>query len=873
MKENSKHKSPPHLASRFLKWYCRPELLDEVEGDLFELFERRVKEQGLRKAQLRYWLNVLMFLHPNYIRKKNNYPSNHTDMFSNYLKVTIRNAIKHKFYALLNILGLSIGMTCFLLIILYVKYELSFDNFHTKSDRIYRLVTDIETPTEMLKIEATSTPMAAFMKSDFPEVENVVRIDDARFLLQKDEQTFQEDLVMLADASFFQIFDFTLLQGNPKSALKAPLSIVLTEDAAKKYFSNEDPMGQRLLLENEYDATVTGVMKNVPNNSSFDFEVLLSMSSRLEVFDPEINEHWGNFSNISYVLLVEQADPKNLESKLPGFLNKYISENDVSSGMNYRLLLEPLSDVYYSQRGGFITGNINNVRIFSVIAIFILLIACINFMNLATARASERAKEVGVRKVIGAVRHQLTTQFLFESILMSLVAAFLSVVLSELLLPTFNQIAGNQVADTIFRNTSFLTGFMGIALLIGFLAGIYPALVLSRFKSSVILKGRFSSSQRGVLLRKSLVVIQFALSIILIIGTLVVYLQLSFMRNQSLGFKKDQVLVIDFRGDDQVQEKTDIFRQQLGNHPQVKSVTVSSSVPGRGNSNAYTEIENPDGLMQASNINLFFVDYNFLESYQMQLSAGRFFSEEFITDSTALIVNQALVESYGYASAEDIIGKKYSQWGVEGEIIGVVENYHFRSLKEKIAPLTIRLAPSFSRYISLNIQSDQISSAISELEGIWKNLAPQRPFNFFFMDDAFDQQYRAEVRFGQLFIYFSSLAIFIACLGLLGLISFTVVQRTKEIGIRKVLGASEASIVKMLSKDFLVLVLIAFFVASPVAWYSLQQWLAEFAYRTTIPWWAFILAGVTATLIAMLTISLQSVKAAIANPIDSLKSE
>jgi putative ABC transport system permease protein len=869
----TKKNAPPKSATRFLRWYCRPELLDEVEGDLCELFQRRVERKGLRRAQLRYWLNVMMFLHPNYIRRRKHYPTNHTAMFRNYLKVAGRNAIKHKFYATINVLGLAIGMTCCLLIFLYVNQELSYDSFHTKSDRIYRLVTDIKTPTEIIFEGITSTPMAAYMKADFPEVEDMVRIDDAQFLLRRGDEVFQEDNAMLADSTFFNVFSFNLLRGNPETALKAPYSLVLTEDAAKKYFGDEDPMGQRIILENEYDATVTGVMPNIPENSSFDFEVLISMSTRLEDAAPQLNEQWGNFTNTAYVLLTEQTNPQTLERKLPDFLSNYISENDRNEGMNYTLFLEPLSEVYFSDRGGFKTGNITNVKIFSIIAVFILLIACINFMNLATARATERAKEVGIRKVVGAIRRQLTTQFLFESVLLSLIAVLLAILLSELLLPTFNQLAGKTVADSIFQNFYYLPAFIGIALVVGLLAGIYPALVLSRFKSAAILKGRFSSSQSGVALRKALVVTQFAMSIILIIGTAVVYVQLDYMRNQSLGFKKDQMLVIDFRNDGAVQEKIETFKQQLANHPQVQSVSASSSVPGRNNSHAYSEIENLTGDMQPSNVNLFYVDDEFLKLYQMEPAAGRLFSEEFTADSSALVVNEALVASYGYAEPEDIIGKQFSQWGVEGEIVGVIKDYHFRSLQQEIEPMTIRLDDTFTRYLSLAINSDDIPATLAALEETWQNLAPQRPFEFFFLDESFDQQYRAEVRFGQLFLYFAGLAIFIACLGLLGLISYTIVQRTREIGVRKVLGATESSIVRLLSKDFLMLILIAFVIATPIAWYTLQQWLADFPYRTPMPWWVFALAGLTATFIAMLTVSFQSVKAAVSNPVDALRSD
>ena len=795
-------------------------------------------------------------------------------MLRSYFITAIRNLVKHRFYTLINVLGLAIGMTCCLLIFLYVQHELNYDQFHEKKDRIYRVVTDIKTPTETINIDVTSAPMPTYMKADFPEVEDMVRLEGADLLIQRGEQTFQEDESMFADATFFRVFDFPLLRGNPNTALVAPFSIVLTEDAAHRYFGDEDPLGQRLRMEGEHDLTVTGVMQNVPEYSNFTFDVLLSLSTRLEKLNPDRAEQWGNFGYQSYILLSDQANPSTLESKLPAFLRNYISDQDRDEGMTYTLFLEPLTDVYFSDRGAPQTGSLTNVKIFSVIAIFILLIAGINFTNLATARATERAKEVGVRKVVGAVRGQLISQFLYESLLLSLLAFALALLASELLLSAFNQLSGKTVATSILYHSYYLPLFLGVALVVGLLAGLYPALVLSGFKSVAILKGRFSSSRRGVVLRQALVMAQFAISIMLIAGTAVVYTQLNYMRNQALGFKQDQMLVIDFRYDDAGQSTIETIKQQLGNHPAVQSVSVSTSVPGKRNYGAFTEIENPVGDMQASNVNLFYADHDFLQQYEMPLVAGRAFSRDFATDtSSALIVNEALVKSYGYTSPEDIIGKQFSQWGGEGEVVGVVKDYHFKSLQERIEPLTIRLLLDYARYISLSVNTENLPVTISELQQQWQTLAPQRPFNYFFLDQAFDEQYRAEARFGELFIYFAGLAIFIACLGLLGLISYTIVQRTQEIGIRKVLGASESSIVRLLSQNFLKLVLVAFVVAVPLAWYALDQWLADFAYRVAMPWWIFALAGLLATVIAILTVSVQSVRAATANPVDSLRSE
>jgi len=863
---------PPRWPTKLLERFCAPHLLEEVMGDLHERYYLRVLSMGEAKAKRKYWGEVLAYLRPSVLTRHYNTKSISMDMFKNYFKIAFRNLRSKKFYASINILGLAIGMCCCILIFLYVSHELSYDKFHTKTDRIYRVVTNIKTPTETLNIGVTSAPMAAYMKADFPEVEEMVRLDKARFLLQQGDLTFQEDNAMITDSTFFNVFSFTLLRGNPSTALVEPFSVVLTEDAAKKYFGNKEPMGQRLRMEGEYDLKVTGVMQNVPESSNFTFDVLLSLSTQAKLY-PEAMEQWGSFGYQSYVLLAEQANPLELESKLPDFLAKYIGNEDDGEGMHYSLFLEPLTHVYFSERPAPKRGSLTNIKIFSVIAAFILLIAGINFMNLATARATERAKEVGIRKVVGALRQQLTVQFLCEAILLSLLAFIIAVLGSELLLPAFNQLAGKTVAISIFQNAYHLPLFLGVAFGIGLLAGIYPALVLSRFKSVAILKGRFSSSPRGVWLRKGLVVVQFTISIILMAGTAVVYTQLHFMRNQALGFKKDQMLIIDFRGDDAIQKKIETFKQQLGNVSGINLAAASSSVPTRNSHGAYSEIENPAGDMQASNINLFYVDHDFLHQYEMQLAAGRLFSRDFSTDTSALIVNEALVKSYGYQSPEEIIGKKFSQWGVEGEIIGVIKDYHYRSLQQEVAPITIRLEPDNARYISLNLKGENIASTVSALEQQWKAMAPQRPFNYFFLDEAFDQQYRSEMRFGQLFICFAGLAIFIACLGLLGLISYTVVQRTKEIGIRKVLGASVQSIVTLLTKDFLSLVALAFLLATPVAWYVMHQWLQDFANRIDIEWWVFALAGVLALFIAMLTVCFQSIKAAFANPVDTLRNE
>jgi len=541
------------------------------------------------------------------------------------------------------------------------------------------------------------------------------------------------------------------------------------------------------------------------------------------------------------------------------------------SQMYATLFLEPLTDVYlHSTRNGSKSGNITNVYIFSIIAVFILLIACINFINLTTARSSERAKEVGIKKVVGAEKTQLMRQFIGESTMVSFIAFLFAVGFLVLLLPLFNQLAGKTVSTGIFSNVAYLLILLFAALGIGFLAGVYPALVLSSFKPVVVLKGRFATGTRGILLRKGLVVAQFTISIALIIGTIVVYNQMNYMRSQDLGFSKDQMMVIDTNGD----PAKNAFQHAVAGLRGVKSTAMSSSVPGGGNNGAYSEIENIKGDLQVANLDLYFVDFDYLNQYRIKMVAGRGFSRDFATDTTqAMVLNEAAVKMFGYTSPEQAIGKRFKQWGREGKIIGVMKDFHFRSLQEVIKPLSMRIEPESNNLVSVKVSTGQLPATIAAIENKWKTLIPNRPFSYYFLDEFFDRQYRSEDRFGKLFLNFAVLAIFISCLGLLGLASYSTMQRTKEIGIRKVMGASVSKIINLLSKDFLKLVFISFFIAAPAAWFFMNHWLKDFAYRTNISWWIFLGAGLTALVIALFTISFQAIRAAVANPVKSLRTE
>ena len=793
-------------------------------------------------------------------------------MFKNYIKIAFRNLWKHKVFSILNILGLTVGMTAFFLIFLYVKFEMSYDSFHSKSNRIYRMVTDLKTPSEVVHPNGPSWAVPPNVADEFPEVEAAVRVQSNSILIKKGDIKFQEENTLFADSQFFSVFDFKLIKGNRTKALTEPLSVVFSETAAKKYFGDKDPIGQIIQVTGDkYNATVTGVMKDIPENSQIKGDVIVSMSTLTRKFDANLDSQWANYGIRAYFLMKPGTDVLALQSKFPAFLERRNGTEMKELQMFPTLILEPMRNVYlYSKRDGSKNGNIGNVYVFSIIAVFILLIACINFVNLTTARSAERAMEVGIRKVVGAGRLQLARQFIGESVLLCIISFVLSVGLSVLLLPLFNQLSGKVISEGIFHTPVYVLLLFGISLLIGVLAGFYPALVLSSFQPIKVLKGRFVTGSRGVLLRKGLVVSQFAISIALIIGTIVVYSQMKYMRSQDLGFSKSQKLIIDTNGD----PGKAAFKQAISSLPNVLSTSTASSVPGGSNPGAYSQIENAKGEMQIANLDLYFVDFDYIPQYKMKVVAGRAFSREFGTDTTqAMVLNETATKLFGYRTPQEAIGHKFDQWGRQGKIIGVVKDFHFQSLQQSMKPLSMRIEPDRMDKITTEIAATNIPATISAIENQWKTYIPDRPFSYYFLDDSFDKQYRSQDRFGKLFFNFSILAIFISCLGLLGLASYSTLQRTKEIGIRKVMGASVTGIVNLLSKEFLKLVLISFVIAAPVAWYFMHDWLKDFAYRISISWWIFILSGILALLIAVVTISFQAIRAAMANPVRSLRTE
>lgn len=795
-------------------------------------------------------------------------------MIRNYIKIACRSLWRHKGFSMINIVGLSIGLAACFLIYINIKFELSYDDFNVKFDQIYRVAVDVRRPNiPVITTSSAFEQIGPSLQQDYPQVKENVRVAGARFLVQYGAVKYQEENAIYADPSLFSVFTFTVIKGDVKKGFEEPFTVVITQTIAKKYFGNVDPVGKTLTLDSKQPALVTAVIKDVPANSHFKFDIAVSYVTSLKLYPSGVT-NWARIRGYTYIVLPKGYDFKSLERQLPAFANKHYTEADRKEGTNYDYHLLPLKDIYMdTSRGGPEWGDLHNIRIFSAIALFILLIACINFINLTTARATERAKEVGIRKVIGAARKQLISQFLSESVIICFIAFLLAVLLSNSLLPLYNQVSGKVTNTTIFTHAYVFHLFI-LSCFIGFIAGLYPAFVLSGYKPVATLKGSFSKSIKGVVLRRSLVVVQFAISIVLIVSTIVVYAQLNYMRSQPLGFQKDQMLTIDFFSDTAVQRRLPIIKHELKKIPNVISAAASRSLPGFGNGNSESEIENKAGNMQQILIDAYYVDHDFIPQFEMKLAAGRIFSKSFGTDtSTAFLINEAAAKSIGYKTPAEAVGRKLKQWGRTGKVIGVLKDFHFQSLQESVKPLSISNDPDFNKVLTLKIGSTNIPATIAAIQNKWKSLVPERPFNYRFVDEAFNAQYAAQVNFGNLFMYFAVLAILISCMGLFGLASYSTVQRTREIGIRKVFGASVTGIVNMLSAEFLKLVILSSLIAFPLAWFAMNKWLQDFAYRITISWWVFALAGTTALVIAFATVSFQAIKAALANPVKSLRSE
>ncbi len=808
-------------------------------------------------------------------------------MIKNYLKIAVRNLWNNKGFSAINIAGLAIGLATCLLMLFYVTDELSYDKFNTKADRIYRVDGDIQFGGNHFVLAVAPDPMGPTLKKDFPQVEQYVRFRGyGGLLVKKGNQNIAEDRVIYADSTLFDVFTLPMIQGDPKTALTAPNSVVITETTAKKYFNSMDVVGKNLVVNDSTNLKVTGVIKDVPLQSHFNFDFFVSLSSN----DESRQNNWVSNNFNTYVVLRKGADPKKLESQFGALVLKYvgpqvkqlmnITMDDFAKSGNFDTYhLMPLTDIHLHSNKTAELGansNIEFVYIFSFIAVLILLIACVNFMNLSTARSSNRAKEVGVRKVLGSLKKSLVTQFLTESILISFIALILAIAIAWLLLPYFNQLSGKQLGQSVFSNPWLFPSLVALMLVVGVIAGSYPAFFLSAFNPVEVLKGKYSKGFKSSWLRSGLVVFQFFISIALIVGTMVIYNQLKFIRNKDLGYNRKQVLVVKntFSLGNNVKAFKDDVLQMTG----VENATMTGFLPTsdwRSDSPLF-----PDATLDqktAVSAQIWRVDENYIPTLDMKIVKGRNFSKDFPTDSTGIIINESAAKLLGFA---DPINKTLYYLNnfnnnkdvTAYHIVGVVKDFNFSSLRDVVTPLAL-LDGVQNGSISFRVNTSNIQSLVANIETKWKSMTTGQPFNYSFMDDDFNNTYKSEQQTGKIFISFAVFAILIACLGLFGLVTYAAEQRTKEIGIRKVLGASVGRIVGMLSKDFLKLVLIAMLIAFPVAWWAMHSWLQHFAYRISIGWWVFAIAGGVALFIALLTVCLQAIKAAIANPVNNLRTE
>jgi putative ABC transport system permease protein len=809
-------------------------------------------------------------------------------MISNYLKIAMRNLLKYRFISSINLFGLTIGLTCCLLITTYILNELSYDKYNVKANRIYRVTRTFldQNGIVSLKLSTIAPAFGYYLPGDFPQIEKMTRLypNDATPVKYK-EKIFNEKETFYADENLFDVFTIKVLQGNPKTALYDPYSVMLTEELARKYFGDEDPMNKTIRLSNQYDFKVTGIYKAFPANAHMHPAMLLSFNTLKDsaVYgEKNLQTSFGNNSFFTYLLMKENFSPKSMISKFPAFLdNRITSKNYGGQQPSKRtsLDLQKLTDIHLYSHTDYEAepnGDMSRVYIFSAIALFILLIACINYMNLSTARSALRAREIGIRKVIGARRKELIYQFLGESVLICWVAIILAGVFTYFSLPWLNKVSGQELSVGLLLQTKIIVPLLLTPFVVGILSGLYPALFLSSFQPIKTLKGLFKAGGGSISFRKVLVVTQFSISIILIITTVIVFQQLHYIQNKSLGYDKERIITMTYSTE--ISKQYDAFRTELLQNTAFKNVTRSSRIPtGRLLDNMGASILSGDSLKPvATDIKMVNCDQDFVSTFGIPMVSGRFFSRDYGTDTASFVINESTVKALGWKDNAAAVGKDFKYGNQQGHIIGVINDFNFESMHQAIGPMVLIMVPpsqGFYNNVSIKIAGNNTAAAVAYMEKSWKKYFPETPVDYTFLDENFDKLYKSEQKQATLFTVFACIAIFIACLGLFGLSAFAISQRIKEIGIRKVLGADVSTIVGLLSKDFLILVGIAALVAFPVAWYAMNNWLKDFAYRVNIQWWVFIVAGVVAALIAFVTVSFQAIKAAVTNPIKSLRTE
>ncbi len=801
-------------------------------------------------------------------------------MLKNYLKTAIRSLTKNHAFSIINILGLTIGMAACLFILQYVTLELSYDNFHANKNNLYRMQLDRYDRGELsTQWAAGCAGIGPALKENFPEVKGFVKMHSSNTVLSYHDLSFRENRVHYATEDFFEIFSFKLLSGVDSSVLKEPYKMVISESTAKKYFKEEEPVGKTMTLNGEVDFEVTGVFEDVPENTHMKFDILYSFETYVDLTNETARTAWQWDGFHTYILLEPGTDPLDFEAKLPAFVEEQQGEElkNFEAGMEFHL--QPIEDIhlYSNYMMEFETnGDGKTVYALLIIAFFILIIAWVNYINLSTSKSMDRAREIGIRKVMGSYRTQLIGQFLIESLVLNFLAALLAVMLIVLLVPQFNNLTGQNISLALLFNLQFWMALIVIFTLGALLSGLYPAIIMSSFKPVAILKGKQSNSMGGNMLRRVLVIFQFIASVTLIVGTITVYRQITYMRSQDLGVSIDQTLVI--RGpnvvDSTYTNMFNTFKTEVLRNSAIKNLTASTAVPGGqpGWNAGGIRLVHEDAS-HSKQYRILGFDYDFVDAYGLEVLAGRNFSEEFSNDRATVLFNESAVSYMGFDDLEEALDKDIYFWGDTFKIIGVVKDYHQESLRSNFEPLIFRLIPNAQAFYSVKITTNDINTTIGSIENEFKALFPGNPFDYFFLDDHFNQQYKADIQFGKVFGTFAGLAIFIACLGLFGLSAFTAIQRTKEIGIRKVMGASVQNILSLLTKDFSKLIVIAILIASPLSWYIMSNWLQSFAYRIELSWLIFLVSGLIVIMIALLTVSIHTLKAASSDPVKSLRYE
>jgi putative ABC transport system permease protein len=809
-------------------------------------------------------------------------------MLRNYFKIAYRNLVKYKFISFINLFGLTIGLTCCLLILSYILNELSYDRYNKNADNIYRITRSFNNQDGVvsLTLSTVSPPFGHYLPTDFPEIQKMTRLlDNGITPLRYKEKLFNEKDVFFADENLFDVFTVKVLKGNPQTALRDPFSIMLTEETARKYFGDEDPMDKTIRYNNQLEIKVTGIYKAFPHNAHLHPGMLVSFNTLRDSTiygEKRLRTNWGNNSFFTYIMLPPNYNPKNMVARFPAFLDKRMAGQEYvgkQASKFTKLDLQKLTDIHLYSHTDYEAepnGDMSRVYIFSAIALFILLIASINYMNLSTARSVLRAREIGIRKVIGADKKGLIIQFISESVLITWVSILLAAGLLYFAMGWLNKAAGLHLTIGILMKWQILLPLLAAPFLIGIISGIYPAVFISSFQPVKTLKGLYKTGSGSMSFRKALVVTQFAISIILIITTAIVFQQLNYLQRKSLGFNRAHIVVIPYNT--ALNERYASFRDELLRSPEMKNLTRTSRIPtGRLLDNMGASVLSGDSLVPTTtDIKFVSVDYDFIPTYEIQMAAGRNFSRDFGTDSSSFIINESAVKALGWKSAQYAIGRDFKYGGTRGHIVGVIKDFHFESMHQSIVPIILLISPISNPYfnnLTVKFSGTNTGKSLATLENAWKKYLPEVPYEFTFLDENFDKLYEAEQRQGNIFTAFACIAIFIACLGLFGLSAFTISQRVKEIGVRKVLGADISGIVALLSKDFLKLVLVAALIAFPIAWFAMHNWLKDFAYRVGISWWIFVLAGLAALAIALITVSFQAIKAAIANPVKSLRTD